>query len=77
MLLNNLEFIMNIDDVVKRFGNLNRACLALEIVPQNMTRWKNQGYIPMIQQYRIAMLTEGELMPDEVDPRNLRKKVNE
>lgn len=60
---------MTIEEVVAWFGNLNRACLALEIAPQNMTKWKRQGYIPFLQQHRIAMITEGELMPDEVDPR--------
>ncbi len=65
---------MNIEQVEKYFGTLYRACKELNLVPQNMTRWKNQGYIPLIQQYRIAELTEGELMPDEVDPKLLRKK---
>ncbi len=59
---------MTIDEVVEYFGNLNQACIALNITPQNMTLWKRQGYIPYLQQHRLAMITEGELMPDAVDP---------
>jgi len=65
---------MNIEDAIKYFGNLNKVCVKLGIVPQNMTKWKRQGYIPLLQQYRIAELTDGELMPDEVDPKLSRKK---
>lgn len=59
---------MSIDEVIAWFGNLNQACVALNIASQNMTKWKKQGYIPYKQQYNIAMITQGELMPDEVDP---------
>ena len=65
---------MSIDEVIKRFGNLNQVCIALGIASQNMTKWKKQGYIPLLQQYRIAELTEGDLMPDEIDPRILKKQ---
>ncbi len=59
---------MSIDEVISWFGNLNRACIELDIAPSNMTKWKRQGYIPFLQQHRLAMLTEGELMPDDCDP---------
>lgn len=59
---------MSLDEVVKYFGNLNRVCIALGIASQNMTKWKEQGYIPHKQQFRIAHLTEGELLPDDEDP---------
>ncbi len=59
---------MSIDEVVSWFGNLNQACIALNIASQNMTKWKKQGYIPYKQQFRIAQLTEGELLPDDEDP---------
>lgn len=59
---------MTIDEVVQYFGNLNQACIALKISPQNMTLWKRQGYITYLQQHRIATITGGDLMPDEVDP---------
>lgn len=59
---------MSIDDVVQWFGNLNQACIALKIAPQNMTQWTRQGYIPLKQQFRLAHLTEGALMPDDEDP---------
>lgn len=60
---------MTIEEAIQYFGNLNQVCLALEIAPQNMTKWKRQGYIPFLQQHRLAVLTEGELMPDDSDPR--------
>jgi predicted site-specific integrase-resolvase len=60
---------MTIDEVITYFGNLNQACIALGIAAQNMTKWKRQGYIPLLQQYRIAELTEGLLMPQEDDPK--------
>ena len=59
---------MSIDEVVLWFGNLNQVCIALNIASQNMTKWKKQGYIPYKQQFRIAQLTEGELLPDDDDP---------
>lgn len=65
---------MTVKEVEKYFGTLYRVCKELGITPQNMTSWRKNGYIPMIQQYRIAELTEGELMPDEIDPKTLRKK---
>lgn len=68
---------MNIEEVRAYFGTMSTACKTLNIVPQNMTKWKNQGYIPLLQQYRIAELTDGELMPDEIDPKSLRKQNKE
>ncbi len=65
---------MNLEEVEDYFGTFYRACKLLKIVPQNMTRWKQQGYIPLLQQYRIAELTEGKLMPDENDPKPLKRK---
>ena len=59
---------MTLDDVVNYFGNLNQACKALGIASQNMIKWKQQGYIPHRQQFRLAHITEGELMPDDEDP---------
>ena len=65
---------MTLDEVVTWFGNLNQACIALNIASQNMTKWKQQGYIPYKQQFRLAHLTEGALMPDEEDPYLLKLK---
>ncbi len=59
---------MTIEDVAHWFGNLNQACKALNLAASNMTKWKQQNYIPYKQQFRIAQLTEGALMPDEHDP---------
>lgn len=59
---------MSIEEVIAWFGNLNQVCLALKIAPQNMTKWKQQGYIPWKQQFKLAVVTEGELLPDNEDP---------
>lgn len=59
---------MTLDEVIEHFGNLTRACDALGIAKQNTTKWKERDYIPLLQQYRIAELTDGKLMPDELDP---------
>ncbi len=59
---------MTIDEAREWFGNLNKVCQALNIASQNMTKWKKQGYIPWKQQFIIATLTDGELLPDEEDP---------
>lgn len=66
---------MSIDEVIARFITLCQACRALEITPQNMTQWKRQGYIPYLQQHRIAVLTEGELMPDDRDPAIVKREL--
>ncbi len=65
---------MTINEVIKWFGSLNKACIALNIASQNMTLWKKQGYIPWKQQFKIAMITEGELMPDEEEPCASRRR---
>lgn len=59
---------MSIDEVIAWFGNLHQACQAIEIASQNMTKWKKQGYIPWKQQFKIAVATDGELLPDDEDP---------
>ena len=59
---------MTIEETQKWFETLNRACIALDIASSNMTKWRQQGYIPWKQQFKLAFLTEGELTPDDVDP---------
>ena len=73
---------MNLEELKEHFAikskmTLYRMCKELNIVPQNVTKWKQQGYIPLLQQYRIAELTDGKLMPDEIDPKTLRKQKRE
>lgn len=60
---------MSIDEVQNYFGSLYAACKLLELKQPNITKWRKQGYIPLVQQYRIAELTEGELLPDNKDPK--------
>ena len=64
---------MTIEEVTKHFGTLYSVCRLLGIARQNITKWRRIGYIPLLQQYRIAELTEGLLMPDEIDPKTLIK----
>lgn len=59
---------MTLEEVESYFGTLYAACKAIDITPQNITKWRKQGYVPYLQQYRIAMVTEGKLMPDDSDP---------
>lgn len=59
---------MTIEEVAAWFGNLHKACQALDIASQNMTNWKKYGYIPWKQQFRIAQFTKGELLADAEDP---------
>jgi hypothetical protein len=59
---------MTLDETEIYFGTLYRACKMLDITVQNITKWKKQGYIPLLQQYRIAEMTNGYLLPDELDP---------
>lgn len=67
---------MTITEVEQWFGNLRKVCLAINIAAQNSTQWKLQGYIPWKQQFKIGMITEGALMPDEEDPYiDFRKKL--
>lgn len=60
---------MTIEEVAAYFGSLTQACLKLGICHSNLSKWKRKGYISYLQQFRIAELTEGALMPDEADPR--------
>lgn len=69
---------MTVQEAEEWFENLNKCCLALDIRPQNMTKWKKNGYIPWKQQFKIAHITNWELLPDEQDPylvRNPRKPL--
>jgi len=66
---------MTIDEVENYFGTMSKCCSQLSITIQNVTQWRRQGYIPLLQQYRIAELTEGELMPDDIDPKTIKKEV--
>lgn len=69
---------MTLFEVQAYFGTYYQACKSLGIAPQNMTKWKLKGYIPLLQQYRIAELTDGKLMPDKVDPKILyQQRVEE
>lgn len=68
---------MTLEEVQNYFGTMYQATKALGLSPQASTQWRRKGYIPLLQQYRVAELTEGELMPDEINPAHLyRKETN-
>lgn len=50
-------------DLVKHFGNSNRAALALGYSRQALSKWKRKG-IPFDAQYTIQMKTKGALKAD-------------
>ena len=64
---------MTLEEAENYFGSLYRVCKELKIKQPNITAWRKKGYIPLLQQYKIAELTEGELMPDEIDPKLIHK----
>jgi hypothetical protein len=51
---------MTFDDLVRHYGNANRAALALKIPRSTFYQWKEAG-IPFEQQFRIQMKTKGKL----------------
>lgn len=59
---------MTVNDIEQYFGTLYKACQTIGITPQAATNWRKKGYIPMLQQYKFAEATKGELLPDKVDP---------
>lgn len=65
---------MTLEEIEQYFGSLYRACITLGLKPPNITKWRRNGYVPLLQQYRIAELTEGRLMPDEKNPAKLKTK---
>lgn len=65
---------MNIKEVLEVYDTLGDACKALGIAKQNAIKWKNKGYIPYLQQYRLCEITNGKLKPDASDPIGSRRK---
>ena len=60
---------MGIEEAVNYFGSGNKLCKALGLARQNLTEWRQKGYIPLFQQYRIERLTQSQLKMDE-EPKN-------
>lgn len=65
---------MTLEEVVEHFGSMSNAAKAINVSRQAVTNWRRIGYIPLLQQYRFAEATEGELLPDLVDPAEKGKK---
>jgi hypothetical protein len=66
---------MTIEEAYNYFGSGWQICKTLALKPQNWTNWKNQGYIPELQQIRLQLLTEGELKADKEYPKFIHTKT--
>ena len=51
---------MDIKEVVDYYGSQNKLAKTLGIARQNITRWLEEGCIPLLQQYRIEEITKGK-----------------
>lgn len=67
---------MTLEEVIKKFNNGNRLCKALGIHRQNFTYWRKIGFIPIMAQRKIEMLTEGELKASFDDLPNQKQILN-
>lgn len=56
---------MTADDVIKHFGSLRRAAIALDVWPQTIYAWGDK--VPPLRQYQIEVLTDGALKADRDD----------
>lgn len=65
---------MSLEEIIKYYGTLAAASRAVGVSKQATSAWRKKGYIPLLQQYRFAELTEGELMPDVQNPAQAAKK---
>lgn len=52
---------MTITQLVKHYGSLYAVANVLGISRQVLTRWKKDNKVPILQQYRLEILTEGKL----------------
>lgn len=55
---------MQIEEIIKFFGNQRGVAIALGIKEPSVFTWKKNGKIPMRRQYQIEKLTKGELKAD-------------
>ena len=54
---------MTYTDLVKQYGNANKAAKSLGFSRQALSQWKQRG-IPFDSQYRIQLKTRGKLRAD-------------
>ena len=52
---------MTINQLAKYYGSFYAAARALGVTRQLVAKWKKKNNIPLLQQYRYAILTNGEL----------------
>ena len=56
---------MTFDDVITYYGTQSKACDALDLSRASFSKWRKQGYIPLISQLRFEQATKGKLKADK------------
>lgn len=57
---------MQVEKVIEHFGDTRKTAEALGLGYQTIWQWRKNGKIPILNQYKIQVLTDGEFMA-EVD----------
>ena len=52
---------MTVEEVLNYFGSGAEVGRALNLCRTTLNTWRWRGYIPLLQQYRIQELTNGDL----------------
>lgn len=58
---------MTYDDLIEHYGNESDAARALGVPRQTVHRWKKAGTVPLEQQVKYEVASEGKLKADLPD----------
>lgn len=58
---------MTLDEAIKEFKGGSKLCKALGVARQNITYWRNKGFIPAKHQLTIQKMTSGKLRAKKSD----------
>lgn len=67
---------MKFDQLIKHFGTQVAAAKALGVTQPTMSNWKSRGRIPLVQQLRIEVLTQGKLKAQPLFPSRGKRTVS-
>lgn len=56
---------MTYDDLIGHYKTITEAANALSLSRQLVFNWKKRGVIPLIQQYRYQIVSNGELQAND------------